>query len=148
VPNIFWDTSALARRYIHEEPGSARVTAACEASAATLFVSSLLSVEIASTLALKVRTGEMSVHERESNWELFGLDLRRQYQILPLSEPMFERAQKLLFRHTLRAYDALHLAAALALRAAAPALDLEFWTADRQQAQAADQEGLRVQLIG
>ena len=148
VPDIFWDTSALARRYVTAEAGSARVVAACQSNEQSLLVSRLLPVEMASTLALKVRTGQTSAAERDSAWLEFTLHLRRRYHIVPLSEAIFERAQDLLFRYTLRAYDAIHLAAALALRTAGPALEMEFWTADRQQAQAAEQEGLAVQLIG
>ena len=148
MARIVWDTSALARRYVTGEPGSSRVVAACDSPDYSLLVSDLLPVEIASTLALKVRTRDITLAERDLSWQEFMAHLDSEYEIIRLSDPIFERAEYLLFRHTLRASDAIHLAAALAVSEAAPRLDLEFWTADRQQAQAGRSEGLAVQLIG
>jgi uncharacterized protein len=123
VPDIFWDTSALAKRYVAEEPGSTLVRAACDPSA------------------------ELTVDDRDAGWQLFVAHMRRQYQLLTLTEAMWRSAESLLFRHSLKAADAIHLASALLVHANGVP-DLQFWTADRQQAQAAQAEGLAVQLIG
>jgi uncharacterized protein len=148
VPDIFWDTSALAKRYVAEEPGSTLVRAACDPSAGhLLLMSRLLPTEIASTLAGKVRTGELTVDDRDAGWQLFVAHMRRPYQLLTLTEAMWKSAESLLFRHSLKAADAIHLASALLVHANGVP-DLQFWTADRQQAQAAQAEGLAVQLIG
>jgi predicted nucleic acid-binding protein len=75
--------------------------------------------------------------------------VREQYRIVPIDEQMFELAERLVFEHPLRAYDAVHLATARRSQEllAGLAPDFRFCTADRAQAQAATGEGLRVELI-
>jgi predicted nucleic acid-binding protein len=145
---IFWDTSALVRRYVANEPAAQRVQMATELSAANEHnISRLLPTEMASALALKTRSAAITVAERDGHWRRFQLHLQRQYQMLELTHAVWTSAQELLFRRVLRAGDAIHLAAALATQARPHGRDLVFWTADRRQADAAMAEGLRVELL-
>ena len=66
-----------------------------------------------------------------------------------IDEPAWRRAEQLLFAHRLRTYDAVQLACALDVSAALTPLgaDFRFCTADRAQAQAAEREGLAIELI-
>ncbi len=148
MARIFWDTSALVRGYAPGELGGDRVERAIADAAGNVHaISRLLPTELASALALKTRMGALGAAERDESWALFLGDLDKQYQVAELSESTWELAQQLLFRHALRAGDAIHLAAAI-LAAPAALGELIFWTADRRQAEAAQAEGLQVELVG
>lgn len=134
------------RRYMPSEPGAARVAEMTRPTAAHQHVvSRLLPTEMASALALKVRTGDLLPELGDKMWDLFheALDAGV-YEIVELTPPVWLLAQDLLFRHPLRAGDAIHLAAAMVI----PSREFTFWTADRRQAAAATAEGLAVELVG
>ena len=148
MATIFLDTSALVRRYDRSEPGSSRVRGICaRPHGHTLIVARLVTVEFASALARKARDGALTTADRTRLWRLFLAHGRDQYRMVALTEAVYARAEQLLFRHPLRAFDAMHLACALVVVASVPSLELEFWTADRRQAQAAIAEGLSVELV-
>jgi predicted nucleic acid-binding protein len=148
MSRLFWDTSALVRRYAQSEGGSSRVVGATRLNQGDQhLVSRLLPAELASACALKVRTGELNVQERDRTWALFQVDLQLQYEVVELTAAVWRLAEELLFRHPLRAGDALHLAAAITVWTEDAGATLVFWTADRQQARAAENEGLRVELL-
>ena len=87
VAHLFWDTSALIRRYARTEPGAAQVEAVMDIkSGHEQLISRLLPAEVASTLARKVRTKELGVVERDKSWRLFQADMQRQYQVIELSD--------------------------------------------------------------
>jgi predicted nucleic acid-binding protein len=107
----------------------------------------LASVELASGFSRKVRDGTATPSDRDRVWRLFRTHWRSQYEIVSLTEVVYRRAERLLFRHPLRAADALHLASALVAARSRPESGFQFWTADRRQAQAAAAEGLAVELL-
>lgn len=148
MATIFLDTSALVRRCDRSEPGAVRVRAACAPTRGhTLLLARLASVELASALGRKVRAGTLTVADRTRRWRLFQAHRRDQYQVVPLTEDVYARAERMLFQYTLRAFDAVHVGCALVVATRLPRIGLQFWTADRQQAQTAGSEGLSVQLI-
>ena len=114
----------------------------------TLLIVRIASVEMASALGRKAREGALSVVEIARVWRLFRDHLRRQYEIVAVTDAVCGRAEQLLFAHPLRAYDAVQVGAALDAAAATSRANLEFWTADRRQAQVAAAEGLTVRLVG
>lgn len=145
---IFLDTSALVRRYDRSEPGASRVRAICApARAHTLLLARVASVEVASALSRKVRDGSIGADDSSRLWRLFRAHWRDQYQVVAITENAYTQAERVLFRSSIRTLDALHVACALVVAAQAPEIGLEFWTADRQQAQAARTEGLTVELV-
>lgn len=145
---IFLDTSALVRRYDKSEPGGARVRSICTPAAGhSLLLARLTSVEVASAFSRKVRDGTIHPADQTRLWQLFRAHWRDQYQVLAMTEDIYVLAERILFRSPLRAFDALQLGCALVVAAQVPHLALEFWTADRQQAQAARAEGLAVELV-
>jgi uncharacterized protein len=109
----------------------------------------ITAVEISSALNRKLREAQLAQRQRDLFWRTFRRHLHDQYRLIPLDEQLFERAERLLFSHSLRAYDTVQLAGALqsveSLGGLAP--DFRFCTADRVQAQAATREGLTVELI-
>ena len=147
---LFFDTSALVRRYDDTEPGAARVQALCDPAAGNLIlISRIASVEMASALNSKLRSGTIDVFRRNERWTVFLSHRHRQYRNQPLDVATLAEAEQLTFRHSLRAYDAVHLSTALqvALIMQETVGDFRFCTADRRQAGAATAEGLEVELI-
>jgi uncharacterized protein len=145
---IFLDTSALVRRYDRSEPGALRVRAICTPAAEhTLLLARIASVEVASALARKARDGTIRAGERNRLWRLFRAHWRDQYQVVAMTEDAHVQAERMLFRSKLRALDMVHVGCALVVAARLPHIGLEFWTADKLQAQAARSAGLPVRLV-
>lgn len=132
---VFFDTSALAKRYV-EEVGSEEVRALC-AEADGLGVSILVVPELTSTLCRLVREGRLSSSAYRSLKSAIQADLS-DADVCDLSQEVFDQALRCLELHPLRALDALHIGSALMYQP-----DL-FISADRRQAQAAGREGLAV----
>ena len=132
---IFFDTSALTKRYVEEE-GSDKVRELC-ASADSLGVSVIVVPELISTLCRLVREGRVSSEDYRSLKSAVQADLS-DADLCGLSQDAFEQALRCLERHPLRTLDALHVGCALVYRP-----DL-FVSADRRQTEAADREGLAV----
>ena len=147
---IFLDTSALIRRYDPREPGSERVRELCRRAAGNgLAIARATSVEVASALTRKCREGRFGALERDRHWRVFRGHVRDHYRGITLDDRILMRAEQLLFKYPLRAYDAVQLASAQQTRRFLLGLipDFRFCTADRTQADAARREGLLVELI-
>ena len=146
---LFFDTSALVRRYHITEPGALSVRRLCHRSNSNeLVIFSITSVEVASAFNRKVQEGRIEAAQRDRMWRLFLAHQRSQYTVVTFSNQIMRRAQRLLFRHRLRAYDAMQLAAALELARSLPrGAEFRFCTADRPQTRAAEEEGLAVEFI-
>jgi len=132
---VFFDTSALTKRYV-DEKGSKEVIALC-AEAETIGVSVLVLPELISTLCRLVREGRLSAENYQSLKSAVQADLS-DADLCDLSQEAFDQTVRCLESHPLRAIDALHVGSALAYRP-----DL-FVSADRRQAEAAGREGLAV----
>jgi len=132
---IFFDTSALTKRYV-EEVGSEQVRALC-ADADALGVSVLVLPELISTLCRLVREGRLSPEDYRSLKSAVQIDLS-DADLCDFSQGAFEQTILCLESHPLRTLDALHVGSALAYQP-----DL-FVSADRRQAKAASREGLAV----
>jgi len=132
---IFFDTSALTKRYV-EEVGSEQVRALC-AEADALGVSVLVVPELISTLCRLVREGRLSSEDYGSLKSAVQADLS-DADLCDLSQDAFEQTLRCLERHPLRSLDALHVGSALVYQP-----DI-FVSADRRQAKAAGREGLTV----
>lgn len=151
MPAIFFDTSALVKRYDPAEPGADRVRGLCRrAQGWTLLIARITPVEVASALNRKLREGRFDVARRDQLWQLFRGHWRDHYRTVALDEDIWSHAQRLLFPYALRAYDAIQLASALRVAGVLADLtaDVRLCTADRAQAEAAAGEGLRVELVG
>jgi predicted nucleic acid-binding protein len=147
---LFFDTSALVRRYDQREPGSESIRDLCDVNSGhTLIVSRIIQVEVASALNRKLREGVLSKEALQRMWDLFQAHRLDQYQVLSLDETTLLAAERLLFAHQLRGVDAVHLASALGVAALLGDVvhDFRFCTADRAQAAAARRENLTVDLI-
>ena len=142
----FFDTSALAKLY-HPELGTDTVTAIVKSTHRTLIVSQLVTVEMASVAAIKVRRGEMSVVQADSMLRQMTVNVALGDLLVDrIDDQIYASASHLLTRHarqhSLRTLDALHLASAIRRRNST-SLDF-FVTADRALAVVAQLEGLAV----
>jgi predicted nucleic acid-binding protein len=145
---VFLDTSALMKRYVDEQ-GREEVRLLCDDAETELGASRLAQVELHSALARKVRLGELTARAAESVRAVYSSDAARDYRLALVSDSVLLLAETLVARHILRAADAIHLASALLVASALPqGVPLSFVTADRQQAAAAEAEGLEVILVG
>lgn len=150
MATIFFDTSALMRRYDQSEPGAAQVVALCQSAAGhTTFIGELTPIEVASALNRKAREERLGPIERDRLWRLFRRHHRIQYHAFGIDAPTLSLATRLLFEHPLRAYDAVQVASAMNLQRLLANLvgRVTFCTADRVQARAAAEVRLEVELI-
>jgi predicted nucleic acid-binding protein len=146
--NYFLDTSALVKYYV-DEIGSAWIRGLVRATPEPLLlVSHLVTVEVCSALARRLREGTLTSEDYEQTKIAFRRDYLSQFQVVMAAAPIVNAACDLLERHPLRAYDATHLAVALEANRSLVARGhaaLTFLSADDRLNQAASAEGLTVE---
>jgi predicted nucleic acid-binding protein len=134
----FFDTSALAKRYI-SEPGTAMVRATLRAQ--TVAVARVTYAELAASVARAARMAAITQAQRDAILDRLTLDFSR-LQVIELRASMLTVIPELVVHHPLRGYDAVQLATALHVQASGN--PVEFWTTDETLRVAAIAEGLRV----
>ena len=121
----YLDTSALVKLY-HREAGTDRVEALFTQSDNSLIISELAAVELYSTVARKLRTGEITDEAFEEVCKNFDDDCKRRFVVTPLSTTVSQKAKELLRKYgkvkALRSLDALHLGACSIARADASSI--------------------------
>ena len=133
-----FDSSAFAKRYIHE-PGSDEVDTLCqEATAVGLCI--LCVPEILSALNRRVRERRLTGRDYATA-KRHLLDDVADAEILNLTPPVVAQTALLLEQHPLRTLDAVHVACALVWGAEL------FVTGDQRQALAARQASLVTRLL-
>lgn len=136
------DSSAVVKLYA-EEDGSDVV-----AAVRGLVVSAVTRVEVVAALWRQASTGELSTDDaallaRDFAADWSGVGLREpRFTVVELTAQLLERAVGVVPAHRLRAYDAVVLATALAVRALEPGTGLMVY--DGRLREAALREGLRV----
>ena len=110
----YFDTSALIKRFV-DEPGSDAVAALLddEPVAATSIVAY---AEVHAGLARKLRERGMTASGHRRTVRAFDVDWRAWVRVA-VTERVLALVPALVRRHPLRGFDAIHLAAALHLRA-------------------------------
>lgn len=145
---LFFDASALVKRYV-TELGSEWVRQQTDVRTGNvLVVSALAGPEVVATLARGGRD-QRQLAERSAHLNsVFRTEWADQFTILDVESSVITESMHLAATHDLRGADAVHLAAALRLQRHRrfTALDLfTFVSADREQLIAADREGLPVE---
>ena len=141
----YLDTSAAVKRYV-DETGSDWIRNLIDAEPPHLLVSSrLLQIEIISALARRFREKSITPSEFAESRTAFDEDCKLDYQLLGITAEIVTLACRLVERHPLRSYDAIHLA--IALNVAQFFLDTGlpppiFLTADERLIPIAQAEGL------
>ena len=145
MSSYYLDTSALVKRYF-PETGSTWVTACTDPEAGnTLVISAITRVEAAAAFAIKHRSGNATLAERDAALRLLVLHTTTEYQAVSVEATLLDLALELTQRHRLRGYDAVQLATALLIHAqylAANLPILTFVSADADLLVAAHAEGL------
>lgn len=131
---LYLDTSALVKLYAREAGREEVRRAVREASAVA--ISEIGYVEARSAFARREREGVLSAERHDRAVELLARDFRDVYLMRPVAGQVVARAGKLVREHSLRAYDAVHLATALALREESH----EFARRRREQAEGGNQD--------
>ena len=129
----FFDSSALAKRYI-SETGTAWVTTIIEPSTgARIYVAAITGVEVVAAVARKLKGGGISALDAAAMLSQFHSDYGSEYRVIAVSDAIISRAMALAETHALRGYDAVQLAAAVETnlrRSALGATPLTLITAD------------------
>jgi predicted nucleic acid-binding protein len=135
---IYLDTSALIKRFAAEK-GSERVHRMI-AKEGPIATAKIAYAEVHSGLARKMREGTLSASRHaficrqvETEWPA--------YLRMDLTDEVLSRARQLIHRHPLRAFDAIHLASALILKAGLGE-QVDFVSGDQRQLLAATKEEL------
>ena len=137
---IYADSSVIVKRY-YAEPGSDRIRERWTTSD-RVFTSRVAYAEVHSALARKWRDGGLSASMFQTSTVAFEAEWPAYDQVLVDAETLGP-VRRLIRRHALRGYDAIHLAAALYVgrQLGDP---LEFWVADTRLETAARRERLSV----
>ena len=135
---LYCDASCLVKLYVAEEHSA--LVRAWIADAQGLVTSELAYVEVCGALVRRQREGLHSAAALAATLERLRQDWPSFHRMVV--DPEAGAAQVL--RHPLRVLDAIHLAAALSLRAAAPEATVAFASFDARQRLAAEAEGLAV----
>jgi predicted nucleic acid-binding protein len=119
----YLDTSALVKLY-HQEAGTDQVEGLFTQSDNSLIISELAAVELYSTVARKLRTGEITDEAFEEICNNFDDDCKHRFVVMPLSAIVSQKAKALLRKYgkvkALRSLDALHLGACSIARTDGP----------------------------
>ena len=136
---VYFDTSFLVKIYAVEDDSEAAQTMM---SAASAIVTSVVSyAELCSAMARKRREGGLDETAYQSALRAFQTDWDG-IEKVAVSEETARRAGDLARKHSLRGFDAIHLASALWISSGIKGGKLTFATADNRLALAAAREGL------
>lgn len=138
--NLYADTSALIKKYVRES-GSEQAVAYFD-QYPIIGTAALTQFEMASAMSKAMRLGWVEEPEILAAWQDF-LSHWPAYVRLPISAGTVERAASMAWRHGLRAYDAVHLACALAWKDISGD-EVIFACYDNNLLKAAQKEGLQV----
>ena len=108
---VYLDTSALVKRYI-TETGSRWIRSLLNGPAVYTFTSQLTTVEGACAFARRRREGYLAADEQRQVLEMLFYELNHRYSTLRVTPQLIDIACRLADRWPLRAFDAVHLAAA------------------------------------
>jgi predicted nucleic acid-binding protein len=137
---LYLDTSALVKLYVEEDGSSIVRKSVDEADAVATSIIAFVEARAAFSRRRRERTISPAAHARlvrgfESDWS--------RYLVLEATEPLIRRAGRLTEIHSLRAYDAIHLASARILREKL-AEPVSFASWDTRLVSAARKEGLEI----
>ena len=132
---VFFDTSALIKRYIDED-GSDAVFGICQ-QADKLAISIICPTEMISTLNRLVRENTLTQEDYQQVKGILFSEME-DVEIVPILPEVVRNSIHALEKNTLRAMDAIHIGCASTIKP-----DL-FVSADKRQLAAAEQSGLAI----
>jgi predicted nucleic acid-binding protein len=112
----FLDSSAIVKRYF-QEPGHEWIeTLHDPAQGHGLYIAQAALVEVVASICRKAREQNMPREERDSTIDDFRRDVQNTYSVWVVDNALYIAAGDLCRLHRLRAYDAVQLACAMAVR--------------------------------
>lgn len=148
MATYYLDTSAVVKRYTREQGTAWVQDIMARHRGHDLYTVRLTGPEAVAALTRKVRVGAVSAADAARSSRTFRRHWQRRLLVVEVTAVIADRAMDLANAHGLRGYDAVHLAAALAVedvRRVAGLPTLTFVSADDNQRQAALAEGLLIE---
>jgi len=109
----FLDSSALVKRYVQED-GTSWVRRLTRGSARnSIYLARITAVEVTAAVARRRKGRTLTSAKASSILHRFRQHLGGRYTVIEITPALFNDAMRLANSHTLRAYDAVQLAAAL-----------------------------------
>lgn len=142
MANLFFDTSALVKRY-HDEAGTERVDELIEHPDASVIASSLAVIEAVSAFRRKCNLGDIDESEMLALVGAFFREALEEFAVLPIEESVVGFSFDLVLEDDLRTLDSLQLSSGLSVSEEIG--DVTFVTADDRLATVADDRGLDVE---
>jgi uncharacterized protein len=151
----FIDTSALVKRYVRSEIGSAWVLGLLDPTLMLdptlnneVYIAALTGVEIIAAITRRARGRSISAVDAAKGCSQFRNDLQTQYQVIEITENIIVSGMTLAETYGLRGYDAIQLAVGCAVNTLCIASSLPptvFVSADNELNIAASSESLIVE---
>jgi uncharacterized protein len=112
----FLDSSAIMKRYF-QEPGHEWIETLHDPDHGHgLYIAQAALVEVVASICRKAREQNMAHEERDTIIVDFRRDVQNAYSVWVIDDSLYTAAGNLCRSHQLRAYDAIQLACALAVR--------------------------------
>ncbi len=150
MPAYFLDSSALVKRWI-QEVGSERVRALTALGAADrVYVARLAGPEVVGAISRRHRGAGLDEAARKRLIGVVRREIIERIRVVEITPEIWESATSLAAEHALRGADAVHVAAAMAVKGIHDATDLDqlvFVMADREQGLAASEIGLKTEML-
>jgi uncharacterized protein len=109
----FFDTSALAKRYV-QEPGTSWVRSLTHRGTANqIYVARVTAVEVTAAVARRRKGKRLTAPKAADILRRFRQHLAGRYTVIEITPALWTAAMMLANAHALRAYDALQLAVAI-----------------------------------
>ncbi len=112
----FLDSSAIVKRYFREQGHDWIETLHDLNQGHVLYIAQAALVEVVASICRKAREQDMPLEERNTIIDDFRRDVRSSYGVWVVDNALYTAAGDLCRTHRLRAYDAIQLACALAVR--------------------------------
>ena len=141
---LYLDSSALIKLYVWERGSERMMELASEDADRSLAICAVTQVEFRSAIDRRRRERDLGEDEAELAVEIFNKHFRSEVFRCPVDDQTLDLASELVSRHSLRAYDAVQLAACMVLLTLGVRDSLTFVSADRRLLTAARSEGLAV----
>ena len=149
----FLDSSAIVKRYFQEQGHDWIETLHDPNQDHVLYIAQAALVEVVASICRKAREQDMPLEERNTTIDDFRRDVRSSYSTWVVDSALYIAAGDLCRIHRLRAYDAIQLACAIAVREDAyrvqppepEPLDIVFISADRGLLTVALAEGFNIE---